>query len=244
MKIVGIIQARMSSIRLPGKVLRDLCGETMLARVVHRTRRAALQDEVVVATTTKSVDDAVVIECGRLGVSVFSGSEFDVLDRYYRVAKKFQAEVVVRITADCPLIEPEILDQVVREFLTNQPLDFATNRLLPRTFPRGQEIDVMSFDALERAWREDKNPTWREHVTPYIYQHPEKFSIRSVTHPGVDYSSMRWTVDTGADLDFVRCIYEHFGHDRFSWYEVLTLLRQHPEWLEINQQVVQKELDE
>jgi spore coat polysaccharide biosynthesis protein SpsF len=192
----------------------------------------------------KPADDVVVIECGRLSVPVFRGSELDVLDRYYRTAKKSQAEVVVRVTADCPLIEPEIVDQVVMEFLINQPLDFATNRLLPRTFPRGQEIDVMSFGALERAWREDENPKWREHVTPYIYQHPEKFSIRAVTHSGVDYSSMRWTVDTSADLDFVRCVYEHFGHDRFSWYEVLTLLRQHHEWLEVNQQVVQKGLGE
>lgn len=234
----------MGSTRLPGKVLKNIYGETMLARVVHRTRRAALQDEVVVATTSLPADDAIVTECEHLGVFVDRGSELDVLDRYYQSALYRRADVVVRITADCPLLEPEIVDQVVREFLENQVLDYASNRLPPRTFPRGQEIDVMSFRTLERAWREDDNLKWREHVTPYIYQHPEKFSLRAVVYDGADYSWMRWTVDTDADLDFVRCVYEHFGYDRFSWREVIFALEQHPEWLEINRRVRQKELDE
>jgi len=241
MKTVAIIQARLSSTRLPGKVLKDICGETMLARVVHRTQRATLLDEMVVATTTLSSDDVIVIECERLGIPVFRGSELDVLDRYYRAAKKYQAEVVVRITADCPLLAPEIIDQVVGIFREKDSLDFVSNRLPPRTFPRGQEVDVMSSNALERAWRKDDNPTWREHVTPYIYNHPEKFKIVTVTN-AEDYSWMRWTVDTAADLDFVRCIYEHFGKNNVSWHEIIAWLEDHPEVTEINQHVVQKEL--
>lgn len=215
----------------------------MLARVVHRTRCAALQDEVVVATTSLPVDDAIVIECEHLGIFVERGSELDILDRYYQTAKRYQADVVIRITADCPLIEPEIIDWAVRVFLEDDVLDFVSTRLLPRTFPRGQEVDVMSFRTLERAWREDDNLEWREHVTPYIYNHPEKFRIQGVTH-SEDYSWMRWTVDTIEDLTFVRRIYEHFGRDCFSWREVLALLKQHPDWLEINQHVTQKVLGE
>lgn len=243
MKIVGIIQARTNSTRLPGKVLKDISGETMLARVVRRAQRATSLDQVVVATTFGVADDATVLECERLDIPTVRGSELDVLSRCYWTARMFNAEVVVRITADCPLLEPEIVDQVVREFLENQPLDYASNRLPPRMFPRGQEVDVMSFEALERAWREDDNPEWREHVTPYIYNHPEKFRIKGVTH-SEDYSWMRWTVDTIEDLAFVRRIYEHFGRNCFSWREVLALLKQHPDWLEINQHVAQKVLSD
>jgi spore coat polysaccharide biosynthesis protein SpsF len=241
MRVVAIIQARMGSTRLPGKVLLGLAGEPMLARVVNRSQRAEMLDDVVVATTTKPADEAIVELCAARGWPCFRGSEDDVLDRYYRAAVRYQADVVVRITSDCPLIEPEIVDRIVREFLENGPLDYASNRLPPRTFPRGQEVDVVAFDALEVAWREDDNPAWREHVTPYIYRHPEKFRIRAVVND-VDYSSMRWTVDTSEDLDFARRIYNHFGHDRFSWQEVLAVLERHPEWLEINRHVVQKEV--
>lgn len=240
MKVVAIIQARMGSTRLPGKVLLDLAGEPMLARVVNRTRRARTLDEVVVATTVQPLDDAIVRLCAERRWLCFRGSEDDVLDRYYRAAVAYKADVIVRITSDCPLIEPEIVDQVVREFLNLQPeVDYACNVLPRRTFPRGLDTEVMRFDVLERAWREDRNPAWREHVTPYIWRNPELFRIHGITNE-MDYSYMRWTVDTLEDLAFVRCIYEHFGHDRFSWREVLVVLDEHPEWLQINQHVQQK----
>ena len=240
MRIVAVIQARMGSTRLPGKVLMGLAGESMLARVVARSRRATMLHEVVVATTTKPADEAIVELCAARGWPCFRGSEDDVLDRYYRAALAHQADVVVRITSDCPLIEPEIVDRVVWEFLERQPrVDYACNVLPRRTFPRGLATEVMRFDVLERAWREDLNPAWREHVTPYIQRNPDLFRVHGVTNK-VDYSHMRWTVDTPEDLAFVRCIYDHFGHDRFSWREVLVVLGQHPEWLEINRQVHQK----
>ena len=240
-KVVAIIQARMGSTRLPGKVLLDLAGAPVLARVVNRCRRAATLDDVVVATTTLAADDPIVELCRANNWKSFRGQEDDVLDRYYHAAMQSQAEVVVRITSDCPLIEPEIIDLTVKTFLEHGALDYAGNSLPPRTFPRGLDVEVFSFEALARAWREDTNPAWREHVTPYIYRHPEKFRLHAVINDA-DLSSRRWTVDTAADLAFVRKIYEQFSHDGFSWREVLKLLEQHPEWLEINRHVVQKEV--
>jgi spore coat polysaccharide biosynthesis protein SpsF len=149
---------------------------------------------------------------------------------------------VVRITSDCPLIEPQVVDKVVNAFLERQPeLNYASNTAPERTFPRGLDTEVMRFDALERAWREDDNPAWREHVTPYIRRHPELFESYGVLNDD-DLSHMRWTVDTPEDLAFVRRIYEHFGHDKFSWCEVLTLLEKYPEWLAINRDIKQKHI--
>jgi spore coat polysaccharide biosynthesis protein SpsF len=144
----------------------------------------------------------------------------------------------VRITSDCPLIEPDLVDRVVQTFLDRQPhADYVCNVL----FPRGLDTEVMHFDVLEQAWREDLNPAWREHVTPYIYCNPDLFRIHHVVNE-VDLSHMRWALDTPEDLIFVRRIYDSFGHDRFSWLDVLSLLEQNPQWLEINRHVKQKEI--
>lgn len=240
MRVVAIIQARMGSTRLPGKVLLDLAGEPMLVRDMNRLFRAKTLNDVVVATTVEPADDAIVDLCQERDWPYFRGSEEDVLDRYYRAAQEYQADAVVRVTSDCPLIEPQVVDRVVREFLDRQPeVDYVANTLTPRTFPRGLDIEVMRFDALEQAWHEDNNPAWREHVTPYIRRHPDRFQSYGVLNDE-DLSHMRWTVDTPEDLAFVRRIYEHFGHDRFSWQGVLALLETHPEWLDINRDVQQK----
>lgn len=239
-EVTAIIQAHMGSTRLPGKVLMDLGGEPMLSRVVKRTMRAQKIDKVIVATTTKPQDEVIVDLCRSEGWLWFCGSEEDVLDRYYQTAKKYGSDIVVRITSDCPLIEPEIIDLVIDEFLKSQA-DYASNSFAPRTYPRGLDTEVISFAALKRAWQEDKNPAWREHVTPYIYRHPDKFKLCAVRNDR-DYSYLRWTVDTAQDLELVRKIYEHFGNDRFSWQEVITLLQKYPEWLKINKDVMQKEV--
>ncbi len=240
MRVVAIIQARMGSTRLPGKVLMALAGEPMLARVVNRTRRAGTLDEVIVATTFQPADDAIVGLCAERGCACFRGSEDDVLDRYYQTAAAHEADVIVRITADCPMVESEIIDRAVREFVELQPgVDYASNALPRRTFPRGLDTEVMRFDVLEQAWREDLNLASREHVTPYVQRNPDLFRIHGVMND-VDYSHMRWTVDTYEDLAFVRRIYNYFGHDGFSWQEVLAVLDEHPEWLLVNQHVTQK----
>jgi len=241
MKIVAIIQARMGSTRLPGKVLMDIAGQTMLARVVNRVRRSTRIDETVIATTVSQSDEPVVAECQKLNVTCFRGSEKDVLDRYYQAALAYNAEGVVRITSDCPLTDPGIVDLVIREFFKKVPLDYASNNLPPRTFPRGVDVEVFSWTALERAWFQDHNPAWREHVTPFLYRNPQSFRLHRVINQ-TDYSSMRWTVDTTEDLALVRRVFEHFGHDGFSWKEVLNLVKQHPDWMEINRGIQQKEV--
>lgn len=242
MRVVAIIQARMGSTRLPGKVMKDIGGETMLGRVVWRTRRAKLLDEVVVATTNKSVDAPIVSECAKLGVPVFRGDEQDVLDRYYRSAMAHRAEAVVRVTSDCPLIDPEIVDEVVHSFLKAKP-DYASNTL-NHTYPRGLDTEVMTMTSLERAWHESSKPYHRTHVTPYIYQNPETFRLLSIKGQ-VDYSNLRWTVDTREDLNFVRSVYSRFNNqDTFGWHDVLKVLDGEPELIDLNRHIRQKSLEE
>jgi spore coat polysaccharide biosynthesis protein SpsF len=237
---VAVIQARMGSTRLPGKVLLPLAGEPMLSRTVKRATRATSLCSLVVATTDQPADNAIVELCQAEGWICCRGSEEDVLDRYYRAAVQFGAEAVVRLTSDCPLTDPEVVDQVVHSFLARQPeVDYASNFVPERTYPRGLDVQVIRFDALERAWREDTNPVWRADVTYYIDLNPDRFCIHNVVNE-VDYSEMRWTVDTADDMAFACRIYDHFGHDRFSWREVVEALGAHPEWHEINRHVEQK----
>src|SRR5581483_1514566 len=200
-KIVTIIQARMGSTRLPGKVMKDLGGETVLARVVNRGRRAQLTRDVVVATSRNSADNLIAEECRRLSVPCFRGEEEDVLDRYYRAAKLYAADAVVRICADSPMIEPEVCDCVIRQFLDHRP-DYASNTVL-KTYPLGLDTEIMSTEALTQAWRAAKESYQRAHVTPYIYEHADQFNVRHV-RAQADYSYYRWTLDTPEDLAFLR----------------------------------------
>jgi spore coat polysaccharide biosynthesis protein SpsF len=238
MKIVAIVQARMGSTRLPGKVLCDLVGESMLGRVVCRLRRAGLLNEVLVATTDTAADDVIVAECRKYSVPVSRGDQDDVLDRYFRAAQLAKADVVVRITSDCPLIDPEITDKTIAAFQEAHP-DYAAN-VLQRTYPRGLDTEVMSMAALERAWRQARQRYEREHVTPYMYEHPDEFKLLSVTGEE-DYSSHRWTVDTPEDLEFLRAVYGRFaGNGSFSWRDVLDLLQREPQLADLNRFVQQK----
>lgn len=240
MRTVAIVQARMGSTRLPGKVLKDLGGETVLARVVGRLRRATRVDEIVVATTDSAADDAIVRECHRLKVSSFRGSENDVLDRYYRAAQVCAARTVVRITSDCPVIDPQLVDETVRVF-QQQRGDYASNAF-PRTYPRGLDAEVFTAAALEQAWRDAHEPYEQEHVTPYFYEHPELFRVVSLRGE-IDCSQYRWTLDTAEDLELLRAIYARFrNQDDFSWSEVIQLMECEPELTELNSRVVQKAL--
>ncbi len=240
MNVVAIIQARTGSTRLPGKVLLDLCGQPVLARVVERTARAMSLNRVVVATTVEPADNAIAELCAARGWPCCRGSQDDVLDRYYRAAKERAADVVVRITSDCPLIDPEVIDLAVNEFFRLQPgCDYISNTEPPRPFPRGLDVEVFHFRALEESWREARQPACREHVTPFIYRHPEKFRLAPLLAER-DFTDMRWTVDTPEDYALVRLIFEHFGHDRFGWRDVLDLLQDHTDWLELNRNVRQK----
>jgi spore coat polysaccharide biosynthesis protein SpsF len=240
MRTLAMVQARMGSTRLPGKVLMDLGGETVLSRVVRRLRRAALVDEVVVATTDSPGDDVIVRECRRLDTRCFRGSESDVLDRYYRAAQAYAAGAVVRVTADCPLIDAELVDETVGVF-QDRLADYASN-LFPRTYPRGLDVEVFTMGALERNWREAREPYQREHVTPYFYEHPELFRLASL-YGQTDYSQYRWTLDTAADLDLLRTIYARLDNrDDFGWREAIEVMEREPELAELNAHVVQKAL--
>lgn len=251
MKTIAIIQARLGSSRLPGKVLLDIAGQPMLSRVVSRLRRSALLDGLVVATTLDASDDRLADFCRERGYDCLRGSQFDVLDRYYQAAKELKAARVVRITADCPVIDPLLVDQAVQEF-ERSGVDFLANRLPPpfgRTFPIGLDIEMCSFNALERAWREADQPYQREHVMPYFYEDAtlkivnptlsrastgRGFKVILLNHVP-DYGSLRWTVDTPADLEFMQQVYAHFGGgDDFSWLDVLNLLQKHPGLARIN----------
>lgn len=242
--IVGIVQARMASSRLPGKVLEDILGLPMLARVVDRAGRAATLDQVVVATTTDADDRAVVELCQNRGYPSFRGHPTDVLDRFFHTAREFGARTIVRLTADCPLIDPGVIDRTVEAFVAAAPpVDFATNRYIDdRTYPIGLDTEICSAGALEQAWRLADQPHQREHVMPYLYEVEGRFRTLHVrTSPS--HGSLRWTVDTADDLAFVRQIYASFGgRDDFTWLDVLRLLDEHPEIARVNAAVRRKDL--
>ena len=231
----------MGSTRLPGKVLADIHGHAMLLHVVRRTEAAETLDRVVIATTPDPADDAIVAWCGEHKVNCFRGNEMDVLDRYYQAACQNNAEAVVRITSDCPMIDPQIVDKTVSAFLSEQP-DYASNTRV-RTYPRGLDTEVMTFAALQRAWTEARHPYQRTHVTPYIYENLGLFKILSVTGEA-DHSAYRWTVDTREDLEFVRAVYSRLRDETFSFNDALNLMKREPELAEINRSVLQKTLQE
>lgn len=234
----AIIQARMSSTRLPGKVLLDLGGQPMLARVVERTRAARSIDRVVVATTVEPEDEPIVALCNSRGWSVSRGSRDDVLDRYYQAAIADGADLIVRITSDCPVIDPEIIDRVVKRL--EGAADYASNINPRRTFPRGLDVEAFTFAALSTAWREDREATGREHVTPFLYRHPERFRIALVESDKPEAATHRWSVDTPEDYELLRRIYEHFRDNDFTWLDVLRLFAQHSDWVDLNRHIEQK----
>jgi len=230
MRVVAILQARMSSSRLPGKVLADVAGMPMLIRVVRRVEKAQHVDHVVVATSNHPLDDPIAALCDRERVSCFRGSLDDVLARYCDAAEAYNADVVVRVTGDCPLIDPRVIDSTVERFWEAQ-VDYASN-LMPRlTFPDGLDVEVFTAAALELASREAKKPSEREHVTPYL-RHAGKFRTAGI-EASADLSGHRWTVDEPADLEFVRVIYELLdGLSDFTMDDVLQLLSERPELAE------------
>jgi len=242
MKVVAIIQARMSSTRLPGKVLKLASGRTMLDRMLERVKKARTISEVVTATTTDPSDDSIARACKKLGVSVFRGSLQDVLDRFYQAARMHHADIIVRLTADCPLIDPALIDETVNA-LIQQKADFACNRLPPpfsRTYPIGLDVEACTFKALEQAWRGADQKHEREHVLPYLYNVPGRFKVLQLNYT-MDLGHLRWTLDTPEDLVLLRRVYRYFrGRNDFSWLEVLQLQQQQPALFAINERVQHK----
>lgn len=245
MKVVIIDQARMASTRLPGKVLKPVLGKPLLEYQIERLRRAARAHEIVIATTTNPSDDVLVAFCRQRGVKVYRGSELDVLSRYYGAAKAFGADVVVRVTSDCPVIDPAVVDQVIGHYLDHRDeYDYVSNTQV-RSFPRGMDAEVFSMEALELAYREGRLDYEREHVTPFLYRHPERFRVGQWVFPE-NRGDERWTVDTPEDFELLRRIIEALypGKPEFTLADILQLLDRHPDWRQINAHVNQKKLGE
>ena len=244
-KVVAIIQARMGSTRLPGKVLKDVCGKPMLWYMVNRLRFSNKIDNIVLAIPNSAQDDELEDFAEGLKLQCFRGSEEDVLSRYYWAAAESGGQVIVRLTSDCPLIDPRVTDKVIEEHL-NSDADY-TSSGISRTFPWGLGAEVFSFDALKRAYKEAEQDYEREHVTPYFYLHPEIFKLKSVEAEGkLRRPDLRLTVDTEEDLQLIREIFKRLHRDDQIFYaeDVIDLLDKHPELVAINAHVRQKELGE
>ncbi len=241
MKVEIYVQARMGSTRLPGKVLMPVLGKPLLSYLVERLRRVTEADAIAILTSTQKEDDLIVNVCKELNVLCYRGPEDDVLERYYQVAKKRRPDTVVRITADCPLIDPEIVDEVISTFRKEWPQwDYISNAFEP-TFPRGMDTEVFSFAALEMAALNAKSPHEHEHVTPYIYGHRDLFRMRNVPCK-TNLSNYRLTVDTPEDFKLIKLIFEHLYPvlPNFHLRDIIDLLKVHPDWEKINAHIKQK----
>ena len=209
----------------------DICGHPMLWHVVNRVHQVGLLSGVVVATSVNSSDDPVVAFCVQESIPYFRGSEEDVLERYYQAAKWIGADMIVRITADCPLIDPQIIDRVIEHYLSGD-FDYVSNTH-PPTYPDGIDVEVFSFNALEKAWKEARWLSEREHVTSYIWKNHDKFKLFNVENDE-DISGLRWSVDEPQDLEFVRAVYDHLEGMSSGMADVLDVLKKRPELMEIN----------
>ncbi len=236
MKAHVIIQARCGSSRLPGKVLLPLVGVTVMEHVVKRAQKANFIDKVILATTTKEEDQQLVNLAEKLGISVYCGSESDVLDRYYQAAKQYKVNHIVRITSDCPVIDPQVVDKVVHTYF-KEKVDYCSNTLT-ESYPDGEDVETFSFAALEKAWQEAKLPSEREHVTPYIKKHSEMFKLYAVSN-GENLGDHRWTLDREEDYKFLEILFEEFypKNPYFGMPEILEFINQNPQIKEINKHI-------
>lgn len=238
--IIAIIQARTGSTRLPNKVLMPLMGKPMIAHVIERVKAAQKVEQIVLATTTHESDKALADVAESLGVKCYRGSEDDVLDRYYQAAKTHNASVIVRITGDCPVIDPKVIDQTIGLFQSD---NYAyANNFIHRTFPDGLDTEVFTSDALETAWKEAQLKSEREHVTPYLYKHPDKFPQAGLVQ-APDLSHYRWTVDEPVDFEFIQAIYEALYPQNpfFDMHDIAAFLANNPDLVKLNQDILPNE---
>jgi spore coat polysaccharide biosynthesis protein SpsF len=240
---VGIIlQARMGSTRLPGKVMLKILGKPLLELQIERLKRVPQVDRIIVATSMKDEEQPILdLVNGLKGVDLFRGSENDVLDRYFRAALFYKLDVIVRLTSDCPLIDPEVTYSVLKQFLSGSGRFEYVSNVFPRTYPRGIDTEVFSFRALEIAHREATVESEREHVTPFIWKDRLRFPQENVCN-AVDLSHFRWTVDTSEDFDLIGKIFMSLyrSNPHFKLEDCLNLLKEHPEWEKINSKIEQK----
>ncbi len=233
-KILTLVQTRTSSTRLPGKVLLPVAGAPLLVRMVERLQRSSLIGTIVVVTTTEPSDNAIVELCQNNQIEVFRGDMDNLLERHYQAAKAYKAEIILKIPSDCPLIDPSIVDFVIAYYLQHEGnFDYVSN-LHPATYPDGNDVEIMSFSALQLAWKNAKRKLELEHTTPYLWENPDLFKIGNVTWPiDKDYSmTHRWTIDYKEDYEFIKAVYEHLYPKKktFGLDDILDLVEnQHPE---------------
>lgn len=243
MNVICIIQARTGSTRLPGKVLLPLEGKPVLHHVIDRVLDAEMIGKIIIATTEHKGDDAIVheVEGYHPTVSVFRGSEEDLLDRYYQAAKQSQADIVVRVTSDCPLIDPEIIDQVVSPLLRDPSMDYSSNVLGDLTYPRGLDVQAIRFATLERVWETATDPEDREHVTLYLRKNPDSFRATRIQIVPNEHR-YRWTLDEERDYEMISTMYARLypTNSKFRMRHALALVKAEPEIAEINAAVEQK----
>lgn len=235
---VALIQARIGSSRLPSKVLKQLGNKTVLEHVVSRVSKASLVDEVFVLTTIEVQDLSIVKFCSENNIRVFVGSENDVLDRFYQCSKLLKPNNIIRITSDCPLIDPDVIDHILKIHIEGD-YDYTSNTL-EETYPDGLDAEVVKYSALEKAWEESRMTSEREHVTPYIKKNGSLFSLKSVKCK-IDLSEKRWTIDNEEDYRFLSNIFSAFDSDYFNMDDVLDLLKKNPEWESINSHLIRNE---
>lgn len=234
----AIIQARMGSTRFPEKILKKLNDKTILEHIYNRVNCSKVE-KVVIATTINSIDDCVEEFCNQHQFECYRGSENDVLDRFYNAAKKYGFDVIVRITADDPLKDTDVINKAI-DVLDDGEFDYVSNTIKP-TYPEGIDVEVFTFNALERAYKEAKLPSEHEHVTPYIWKNRDIFKCYNFENE-IDLSKMRWTMDTEDDYNFMCEIYSYFvGKDNFSMSDVLEILKKNPKIMEINQGHIRNE---
>ena len=245
MKTVIISQARMTSKRLPGKVLKMVSGKSLLEYQIERLKRSVQSDEIVIATTKNETDLPIVELCEQLKVSYFRGPEEDVLSRYYEAAKEFEADVVVRVTSDCPVIDPMVIDSVINFFLGGYPVFDYVSNTKKRTFPRGMDAEVISIQTLKETFNEATAKPDREHVTSYIKRHSNRYNLGNLSYHE-NQSSHRWTVDTEEDLELVSKIINALYPVKvdFTLKDILNLVEKNPEWTTINAHIEQNKYGE
>ncbi|MFC1595729.1 cytidylyltransferase domain-containing protein [Candidatus Margulisiibacteriota bacterium] len=236
-KIALIIQARMGSSRLPGKVMKPVLGIPLLEILISRVKKSKKADIIIVATSDKATDDVIEELVNKTGVYCYRGSEDDVLNRYYESARKYEVDVVVRITGDCPLMDPRLIDEMLDYYHKCQPIEYVSNTL-NRSFPRGFDVEIFSFKSLKDAANKAKELYQREHVTPYIYEH----NARKNYENNIDQSQYRVTVDTQEDFDLVSAIFQNYNSIDIDYAEIIDYLRGNPGAVKINQHVKQKGL--
>lgn len=243
MRIEIYVQARMGSTRLPGKVMMPVLGKPLLGYLIERLKRVQGASAIAVLTTTNLLDDVIDTYCKDIGMLCYRGPEEDVLARYRQVAIERKPDAIVRITGDCPLIDPEEVDKAIKVFKDAYPLYDYVSNCIERTYPRGLDTEIFSLGALEHAFQEGTVPYEREHVTPFLYLHPELFSIKNVDSQE-SLGVHRWTVDTPEDFLLVQTILENVYPDnpKFQMRDVVNFLTQHPEVMKINAHIQQKTL--